>query len=136
MEDEMIDRFHVHLDVCKQCRDHPFELCPTGAELLKGAAMSATQDRIGKKFKVNCGSKYFELKYGGSPVIEIEEEFHVRPWPPASPPVFLYQGRVIAEGRKDLLSGTIYYGHINGLGEFVHESELGEEVKSDGTDKY
>ncbi len=33
-----IDRFHAHLDVCSQCRNHPFGLCPTGARLLKEAA--------------------------------------------------------------------------------------------------
>lgn len=33
-----IDRFHAHLDVCSQCRNHPFGLCPTGASLLKEAA--------------------------------------------------------------------------------------------------
>jgi hypothetical protein len=33
-----IDAFHTHLDECEQCRNHPFNLCPTGAELLKAAA--------------------------------------------------------------------------------------------------
>lgn len=78
----------------------------------------------GKKFYINCGSKYFELKYGDSPIIEIEEESQLE----FNPPTFLYQGRVLAEGKKELLKGKIYYGHINGLGEFVHESELGEQI--------
>lgn len=30
--------FHAHLDVCKQCANHPFELCKVGAELLELAA--------------------------------------------------------------------------------------------------
>ena len=33
-----IDKFHAHLDVCNQCRNHPFDLCPTGAQLLRAAA--------------------------------------------------------------------------------------------------
>ena len=35
---QKIDKFHAHLDVCSQCRNHPFYLCPTGAKLLKDAA--------------------------------------------------------------------------------------------------
>ena len=78
----------------------------------------------GKKFRINCGSRYFELKYGDSPTIEIEGESRLE----FNPLAFLYQGRVLAEGKKELLKGTIYYGHINGLCEYVHKSELGEEV--------
>ncbi len=26
--------FHDHLDVCEQCRNHPFSLCPVGEEIL------------------------------------------------------------------------------------------------------
>ncbi|TET40179.1 MAG: hypothetical protein E3J66_07235 [Dehalococcoidia bacterium] len=83
----------------------------------------------GKKFRINCGSKYFELKYGPNSIIEIEEEldFHTD----FNPPSFLYIGRVLAEGKPELLRGKTYYGHVNGLGEFVHETELGEEVKGD-----
>jgi hypothetical protein len=33
-----IELFHAHLDTCTQCREHPFELCPIGAPLLKAAA--------------------------------------------------------------------------------------------------
>jgi len=83
----------------------------------------------GKKFRINCGSKYFELKYAPNPVIEIKNEldFHTN----FSPSSFLYIGRVLAEGKPELLKGKTYYGHINGLGEFVHETELGEEIKGD-----
>ena len=35
-----IDKFHEHLDNCAQCRDHPFALCKTGAELLSKVAGS------------------------------------------------------------------------------------------------
>lgn len=34
-----IDEFHAHLDICSQCRNHPFGLCSTGAKLLKEAAI-------------------------------------------------------------------------------------------------
>jgi len=80
----------------------------------------------GKKFRINCGSKYFELKYAPPVVIEIEGEmdFHSVYTPQAS----LYIGRVLAEGKPELLRGKTYYGYIDGLGEFVHETELGEEV--------
>ena len=81
---------------------------------------------VNRSFRIKCGSKYFELKYGGSAIIKIECEldFHLE----FKPPAFLYIGRVLAEGRPDLLRGKTYYGHVNGLGEFVHETELGEEV--------
>ena len=83
-----------------------------------------------KKFRINCGSKYFELKYGQNPVIEIEEEldFHNH----YKPPAFLYIGRALAEGRPEMLRGKTYYGHVNGLGEFIHETEFGEEIKEEG----
>jgi len=35
---ERIKKFHAHLDVCSQCRNHCFSLCPTGAKLLREAA--------------------------------------------------------------------------------------------------
>ena len=31
-----VDRFHDHLDECKQCMEQPFNLCATGEVLLKG----------------------------------------------------------------------------------------------------
>lgn len=36
--------FHAHLDTCKQCRDNPFGLCPTGAHLIIAAARSIKQE--------------------------------------------------------------------------------------------
>jgi len=36
-----IDKFHNHLDVCKQCRDNPFGLCTVGASLLQQAGSAA-----------------------------------------------------------------------------------------------
>ena len=29
------EKFHAHLDVCAQCREHPFGLCPRGATLFQ-----------------------------------------------------------------------------------------------------
>lgn len=33
-----VDPFHAHLDVCQQCREHPFDLCTVGDLLLKQVA--------------------------------------------------------------------------------------------------
>jgi len=35
---QRIDKFHAHLDICSQCRNHCFDLCPIGARLLREAA--------------------------------------------------------------------------------------------------
>jgi hypothetical protein len=35
---ESMDKFHAHLDECKQCREHPFGLCPSGSTLLLATA--------------------------------------------------------------------------------------------------
>jgi len=37
---DRIKKFHKHLDVCKQCNNHPFDLCAEGAKLLKDAAVT------------------------------------------------------------------------------------------------
>ena len=44
-----VDRFHAHLDACEQCREHPFDLCATGSELIQVAAREAAQ-ATGKNF--------------------------------------------------------------------------------------
>lgn len=82
----------------------------------------------GKKFRIKCGSKYFETKYGDSPVIEVECKLDYRR--EGNMCTFFYIGRALAEGNESLLNlkGKTYYGHVQGLGEIVHESELGEEV--------
>ncbi len=41
--DQKIKKFHSHLDVCTQCENHPFDLCPIGAKLLKDAATHSPQ---------------------------------------------------------------------------------------------
>jgi hypothetical protein len=33
--------FHEHLDECRQCREHPFALCPYGAKALQREALEA-----------------------------------------------------------------------------------------------
>jgi hypothetical protein len=32
--DAVVSKFHSHLDICLQCRENPFNLCPVGAKLL------------------------------------------------------------------------------------------------------
>ena len=43
---QRIDKFHAHLDVCSQCRNHSFDLCASGAALLKEAAETSSDFRI------------------------------------------------------------------------------------------
>ena len=80
-----------------------------------------------KSYKLACQSNYFKTKYGDNPIIIVEKEmdFHYC----NNPAGFLFIGRALAEGRMELFKGTHYYGHVAGLGELVHESEIGEEVK-------
>jgi len=77
----------------------------------------------GKTYRINGSSQYFLRKYGSTNpdiIIESKEDYHHS----FSPPTFLFQGRALAEGVP--IDGNTYYGHIKGLGEFVHESELTE----------
>lgn len=37
------ERFHEHLDGCKQCRENPFELCGLGVILIQQAGKQATK---------------------------------------------------------------------------------------------
>jgi hypothetical protein len=41
--------FHEHLDSCKQCEEHPFDLCPEGAHLLREAGREMRLCPHGKK---------------------------------------------------------------------------------------
>lgn len=34
------EAFEAHLDACRQCREHPFDLCVDGARLLREAVAS------------------------------------------------------------------------------------------------
>jgi hypothetical protein len=39
--------FHDHLDICKQCREHPFSLCLVGEKKMKEAiALLADSDPL------------------------------------------------------------------------------------------
>ena len=79
----------------------------------------------GGNYRIKGESKYFLKKYGSTnPEITIEEksDFHTK----FSPPSFLFLGRALAEDIP--VDGNTYYGHINGLGEFVNETELEEIV--------
>jgi hypothetical protein len=42
------DNFHAHLDVCEQCREHPFDLCRTGADLLMAFGRVHQEEMLGK----------------------------------------------------------------------------------------
>jgi len=78
----------------------------------------------GKTYRIKGNSKYFQFKYG-TPNPEFIAEGQVDYRRQFAPPTFLYQGRALAEGLP-ATDGYTVYGHIDGLGEFVHESELEE----------
>lgn len=44
--------FYVHLDHCQQCREHPFDLCRRGDELLRKAA---TEGHLFAKMRMRPG---------------------------------------------------------------------------------
>jgi len=52
MSAPLIDAFHEHLEVCPQCADHPFDLCPMGQQLLGAASKS-----LMKRLSVQLGDK-------------------------------------------------------------------------------
>ena len=54
---ESMDRFHAHLDECKQCRDRPFGLCPSGQTLLLAAADDGMTAGMEKALEAPEGSK-------------------------------------------------------------------------------
>jgi hypothetical protein len=43
-----VDRFHAHLDQCRQCRDNPFKLCCVGIMLMEQikAALAAAEKEL------------------------------------------------------------------------------------------
>lgn len=79
-----------------------------------------------KTYKVICQSKYFTMKYGDNPTIQIEKEIDYHH--SINPAGFHFIGRVLAEGRQELFKVPHYYGYVEGLGEIIHESEIGDEV--------
>lgn len=82
----------------------------------------------GKTYRIKGDSEYFKDKYGTpNPDIRVEgtdEEVFGGSWgdQKGNPACLLYAIR--AGFGKLPLSGQVYYGKINGLGELVHESEL------------
>jgi len=87
----------------------------------------------GKAYRIKGKSKYFEGKCGTcNPLVVIEGtdvEVFGRSWlgQDGNPVCLMFALRLKHEGLpKD---GQVYYGHIEGLGELVHETEL-EEVTS------
>lgn len=79
--------------------------------------------KAGEHYRIKGKSRYFLIKYRSTnPEIIIEDklDYHYH----SSPPAFLFQGRALAEDVP--IDGNTYYGHINGMGEFVHETELEE----------
>jgi len=80
----------------------------------------------GKTYRIKGDSDYFKDKYGTpNPDIRIEgtdTEVFGGSWGDqnGNPACILYAIRSVGVP----LSGQVYYGKINGLGELVHESEL------------
>jgi hypothetical protein len=57
----MINKFHDHLDICKQCREHPFDLCPVGVAAMRNAAAAIHSTRVdenGVLREMDAVSKY------------------------------------------------------------------------------
>lgn len=56
----MSNVFHDHLDVCKQCREHPFNLCLAGAAAMQSeiAIHSTHVDEKGVLREMDAVSKY------------------------------------------------------------------------------
>jgi hypothetical protein len=61
---ERIAKFNAHLDVCEQCRNHPFGLCSLGAMLLKDAALHG-QDALADLLKKKSSTQGPEEAMGG-----------------------------------------------------------------------
>jgi len=51
------NKFHAHLDVCAQCREHPFNLCLEGHSIL----MDAIQGLEGPENLVDAGENIREF---------------------------------------------------------------------------
>ncbi|MCP3682171.1 MAG: hypothetical protein GY861_05710 [bacterium] len=82
------------------------------------------------RFKIKGNSKYFARKYNTpNPEIDIEDT-DINIWGTSwkdqggNMACMLYATRTKSEGIP--LTGTTYYGKVQGMGELVHESELEE----------
>jgi hypothetical protein len=87
----------------------------------------------GNTYRIKGNSKYFTEKYGTpNPLIVIEDEDEkvFGGWwgfQRENPACVLYG---IRSGLEELPPmGKVYYGHIDSLGELVHETELEEIIK-------
>ena len=84
----------------------------------------------GQTYRIKGQSRYFKAKYKKTnPLIIIEgtdKELFGCFWGGLNKnPAAMFYG--MRAGYENLpLGGQVYYGHIDGLGELVHESELGE----------
>ncbi len=91
------------------------------------------EERANRKFKIVSDSAYLKGKYGENLVVHIEgtdKDVMGKPWflnSMGNPAIGLYTIRQLEEDITPY-NGPVYYGKINGLGELIHESELGEEV--------
>lgn len=54
MSQPKTDELHAHLDVCRQCADHPFNLCSVGAAKLKAASQEAVNWMAGQPNKTGA----------------------------------------------------------------------------------
>jgi hypothetical protein len=90
----------------------------------------------GKTYKIKGNSDYFRVKYGTpNPEIIIErtDKEVFGDWcgiQQSNPACILYAMRTGIES-IDSKVGISYYGHINSLGELVHETELKEREKNE-----
>jgi len=55
-----IDRFHAHLDVCEQCREHPFDLCRVGGRLLHEGVVFSIEEKVEHKVDWSGGEPVFK----------------------------------------------------------------------------
>jgi hypothetical protein len=73
--------YHKHLDVCAQCRDHPFALCAVGARLLESTASalaeSAERYRVPSDLPKNERWVVHAMDFGECRRLE-ERAFHVQ----------------------------------------------------------
>jgi hypothetical protein len=46
--------FHLHLDDCKRCREHPFDLCSVGKDIL---SLMSRQDPYPKRVQLKSNNR-------------------------------------------------------------------------------
>lgn len=86
-------------------------------------------ERNDKRYTVK--SELLGKKYGEPVIIKIEgtdQEVFGRSWAGMSSNFAALGYGMRAAAERLPWTGNVYYGKVHGLGELVHESELGEEV--------